>query len=857
MADQPLPSEARPFLRLAAGPKNRLRQKVRGGGAKPRDSAAEHGQNLLRQVEDFQRQIDSRAADRPRDLPALPEEHQVIIEAKRLLPEQVSSLGLKAIEERVDGLLVTVSPDVTLPTLVTKAQSYITETTDSGNPRYGGVMGPIEKIRPATREDKAGDRLATLLAAGELDPAAPLWVDIELAGGQTEAGSQNRQEFYDYVNKFSLDLPPYAEELVTAMGHFLIEADYSLHRVYLPTRAVLDLIDDSRANWVLSIDLIPDIDPGTIALPAAAGGELPGLPDLPTDAPRVVIIDSGVAAAHPLFSDAGGRTIIGRQRSFVPDPAAGADQTGDQSEQGHGTAIASIAAYGSLARLSRSPASARPIFWIENAKIMDPANGLLAEARPGSLQLHPAQFPKSLMREVVAAFHETRPRQCKIFNLAAGSGRHPLQTISNWAEELDNLAAQHDLLFVVAAGNLPPDEITGLMAASEQSYPAYLLEPDARLRNPGQAYHALTVGALTAPAATPLAPWQAGQLLAPADQPAPFSRSGLLQPGPVKPDVVEIGGNLSRQGPDLIPTPETAVLVANRDFATGQAAQPLAFHYGAGLAAARVTHLAGRIQARYPNASANLIRALIVNSAEWPAALVQGFVAEPADTLTTEARQTLLRLCGYGAPRPDKALASNAHCLVFVGEDQFSWTEADRNTSGRYPARVSFFSVRLEPDDLYRLPPATEVRVSVTLAYNPEVRKTQRRRYQAVDLRWVLRRREESSEEFQTRWMAEADIEAEESDEETGSTRLRPWPWQLKPILNPGGRVRRGSLIRDVFDTFAHELPGTLELVVVAMVAPWRRPPEPLTQPFALVVSIEARDQKLPIYDSVRVQAAE
>jgi len=83
---------------------------------------------------------------------------------------------------------------------------------------------------------------------------------------------------------------------------------------------------------------------------------------------------------------------------------------------------------------------------------------------------------------------------------------------------------------------------------------------------------------------------------------------------------------------------------------------------------------------------------------------------------------------------------------------------------------------------------------------------------------------------------------------------VRPWPWQLKPVLNPGGRVRRGSLIRDWFEAYAHELPGTLELVVVAMVAPWRRPPEPLTQRFALVVSVEALDERLPIYDSVRVQ---
>jgi hypothetical protein len=278
-----------------------------------------------------------------------------------------------------------------------------------------------------------------------------------------------------------------------------------------------------------------------------------------------------------------------------------------------------------------------------------------------------------------------------------------------------------------------------------------------------------------------------------------------------------------------------------------------------------VSHLAGRIQAQYPETSANLIRALIVNAAEWPAALTASLTGDGLATLGREERQMLLRLCGYGLPHVEKALSATAHCMVFVREDQFSWSRADKNSSGRYPAKVSFFSVRLEPDDLFRLPPATPVRVSVTLAYNPPVRKTQRRRYQAVDLRWELKRRDEDSLDFQTRWMREAEeSETEESEVEpmaetpgeanADAARPGPWPWQLKPVLNPGSRVRRGSLIRDWFEVFAHELPHTLELVVLGMVAPWRKASEPLTQPFALVVSIEALDETVPIYDAVRVQ---
>jgi hypothetical protein len=848
-------NSARPFLPLVAGPKNRLRQRVRGGSPPPRESAAQHGQNLLSQIEDFQRAIDAHAARRPPDLPPLPADHQVIIEAKRLLPEQMGSLGLTPIEERADGMLVTITPDVTLPTLTAKAQSYISETTGSGHPKFGGVLAPIEKIRPATRNDKAGDRLAALIEAGQLDPNAPIWVDIELAGGRSELGVKNRQEFNDYLNQFSLELPPYAEEVVTATGAFLVEEDYSLHRVYLPGKAVLDLLDDSRANWILSLDLIPDIEEGMLSLPAGAGAQLPAVPRLANNAPRVVIIDSGIAANHPLFTDAQGHTLIGRQRNFLPDSVEAANQTGDDIDHGHGTAIASIVAYGSLAEAIRHPNNAAPpAFWLENAKIALPAAWLKPDASGNTPQFHPGQFPKALMREVVTAFHHPLPQQCKIFNLSLNGGLHPLQSISNWAEELDNLSAQNDVLFVVCGGGVSLGEIADALQAGEE-YPLYLLNELSRLRNPGQAYNALTVGAMTDAAPNP--PWQRDRGLAPPQHPAPFSRSGLLQYGPLKPDVVETGGNLIRSGSELTATPEAAVLVANRDFATGQAEQPLGFHLGAGLAAAKVTHLAGRIQAQYPQAGANLIRALIANSADWPPAFVQSFVTRPDDPLPKAARQMLLRLCGYGVPQPDKALSSNEHCLVFVAEDEFSWTKDDRNSSSRYPAKVSFFSIKFEPDDLYRLPPATRVRVSVTLAYNPPVRKTQRRRYQAIDMRWDLKRREEDSEDFYARWMREVEGSAEESEpeEEVVTRPLPPWPWELKPALNPGSKVRRGTLIRDWFDAYAHELPNALELVVLAMVAPWRRPPEPLAQKFALVVSVEALDHQLPLYDAVRVQS--
>lgn len=852
MADKQPSPEARPFLPFVAGPRNKQRKRAAGGGARSRENAAEHGQNILRQIEAFQEIVNAQIARRPAGFPALPEPIQAIVETERLPVDRVSALGLTPIEERADGLLVAISPTAAMPTLATKAQSYITERTDSDNPRYEGLIAPIDHIRPATREDKIGERLARWLAEGRWRPDDLIWVDVELAGGRSELGQENRQQFYDYIHELNAWLPAYAGQVVTATSQFMVEEDYSIHRVLLPVQAVEDLLDNSRASWLLLIDLIAEIEDRAMFLPDTAGGETPPLPRLPQAAPRVVVVDSGVAANHPLFQDEQGRTIIGRQMNFVPEATEPSDLTADEVKGGHGTAVASIVAYGSLEAASlNQPEAEPPCFWIENAKILLPASKLDPVALADRPSLHPAQMPKGLMRKIVDYFHRPMPDHCKIFNLSAGGSVHHLRSISNWAEELDNLSARNDVLFIVSAGSLDPAEIAELLEEVGE-YPGYLLDQRARLREPGQAHTALTVGAVTGKN-VPLPPFKSEPLLAPTDSPAPFSRSGLLKGTIIKPDVVEVGGNLTYGGPDheLKALPESSVLVAGNN---GRSGQPLGFRWGSGLAAARVSHLAGQIQARYPEASANLIRALVVNSAEWPESFRNSFSTNGVETLSKESGRQILRLCGYGVPQASKALAANARCMVFVAEDEFSWAKDEANKSRRYPAKVSFFEIHFEPDDLFRLPPATRVRVSVTLAYNPPVRKTQRRHYQGLQIRWDLKRRDETSEEFWARWMAEAAFEENYDETESPVSKARPWPWQLKPLVNPGGRVRRGTVVRDWFDISIQDLPQTLEIVAMASVAPWLKPLEPLTQRFALVVSVESLDKQTPIYDLIRVQ---
>jgi hypothetical protein len=633
----------------------------------------------------------------------------------------------------------------------------------------------------------------------------------------------------------------------------IVEDDYSLCRVWLPGYAIYDLLYVYEARGVLQIDLIPEIEDETIRLGEISAGTIPPISELDEDSPRLVIIDSGIATGHPLFTDGTGHTIIGRQRNFLPETFEANDYTADDIDEGHGTAVASIAAYGSLSEFLLNQALDRfPSFWIENAKVMFPSSKINNVGSNRQPSFHPHQIPKQLMRTIVEYFHQSQPDKCKIFNLSAGSAPHRLKSpMSNWAEEIDNLSARNDILFIVAAGNININEIAAISKISG-GYPRYLLDPRSRLRNPAQAYNAIAVGAIANSDILPAHLRGREISISPIRHPSPFTRTGTMIDDVVKPDIVECGGNLTES---LRPINTLSVPVANRNFIAGAPGHLITFHVGTSLATPKIAHLAARIQTTNIGASANLIRALIINSAEWPDLFPLNINILGATE--NERISNILRLCGYGIPRESCAISSNTHFMIYTVEDEFIWQEEDTTKSGNnYCAKVSFYRIEFDTDAIMSLPPGLRIRISITLAYNPPVRKTRRKHYQGIEMRWDLQRQNELFTEFRERWYEnlieiENQIEGQVEEEQIES---RPWPWTLKPVINPGNKNRHGSILRDWFEISANQLPSPIEVAVIAKVSPWITPPGNLSQKFALVVSIESCNQMVPIYDEIRIR---
>ncbi len=99
--------------------------------------------------------------------------------------------------------------------------------------------------------------------------------------------------------------------------------------------------------------------------------------------------------------------------------------------------------------------------------------------------------------------------------------------------------------------------------------------------------------------------------------PSPFTRSGPGVNGAVKPDVVEYGGNSTifiSQQRFFQNDPTVEVVSMSNDFRN----KLFASMSGTSFSAPKVSNLAALILNQYPDISANMVRALIANSAKIP-----------------------------------------------------------------------------------------------------------------------------------------------------------------------------------------------------------------------------------------------
>lgn len=433
---------------------------------------------------------------------------------------------------------------------------------------------------------------------------------------------------------------------------------------------------------VRSVDLPPHTGVAIEVL-ATDVGKLAATPVLPENAPRIGVLDAGLTAGHPLLAAA-----VGDAQGYL-GPLR---HPHDNPPHWHGTFVAGLALYGDVEHCLQQ-GQFIPQLRLVSGKVFED---------DGSDQ---TEFVEKAVETAVRSLRQQYG--CKVFNLSYGDynkvydGRH----VRGLAYTLDRLTRELDILFVVSTGNLSINDLPGDPRAN---YPGYLLGDNARLLEPAPALNAITVGGLARHTATRDAQRYTNTIedlpIAQTDEPFPLGRSGLSIGGAIKPDLVEHAGNLAvmRNG-GRTRHDGLGIISTHGGFAGGST---FAEDIGTSYAAPQIAHRAARLLKEVPDATANLVRALLAAHARWPQASVD--LLNSANDAAGKER--LLKLVGYGRVDDDALYRSVEQAVTLLSEDRIA---NDKCHFYELPVPDSFWSRGRRRRE-----------ITIALAYSPDVRTT-------------------------------------------------------------------------------------------------------------------------------------
>ena len=430
----------------------------------------------------------------------------------------------------------------------------------------------------------------------------------------------------------------------------------------------------------------------------------------------------------------------------------------------------------------------------------------------------------SQMDHAIHFFHDNYG--CRVFNISLADPDliYADGKPSPWASVLDNLAQMNDVVIVVSAGNIPITTYRG--AESEfirENYPAYLLQDESRILEPSTAVNALTVGSICHSDSSFHAGRQLEDLIEPigeVDMPSPFTRCGPGVNKSIKPDVVEYGGNLVWYGSQrrfFQNDPGVDVVSTNKDYHE----RLFAAMSGTSFSTPKVANLAALILKKYLDISANLVRALIANSARIPSVALERFGND----------ENTRKIYGYGLPDINKALFSTDNRVLLMADDEII-------NDGLHVYEIPI-------PEIFKTTQGERL-ITVCLAYNPPVRHT-RKDYVGVNLEFRLIRGQ-TTEQIVNWYSDQRAIE------------LDPIPprynCNLQPsIQNRGGGTLHKAEFRIKRNAALLDYPGEQFHLLIQSKKGWVNNDIYPNQKYAVTVSLEHLGVQLDIYNELRNRA--
>lgn len=335
-----------------------------------------------------------------------------------------------------------------------------------------------------------------------------------------------------------------------------------------------------------------------------------------SNAKTVCVLDSGVDKNHPFL------------KNILVDDFDFSRSGSSFDNHGHGTFVAGLAAYGNFNDINPLPTAK-----IISAKIKEVGKNDC--------------FLEDLLEEAVSKYH----KEAKIFSLSVMYEQcGDVESPSELAYTIDELSAKYGVLFIICTGNIR--HLDGLVKYSP--YPTYFGNQTCTVFSGAESCNSVTVGGL--------AQKESNLSIAKKNQPSPFTRRGNLTTR-YKPDVVSWAGNVEKQ------TLDGKIKVNGRQelsiISLGRSPSVFSYNVGTSFSAPIISNLAARILEKYPYASPNLLKALVIH-----------FASRPSEHASLNANEELKKsLYGKGIPDYEKCVFSTPSSATYIVEDSIKYDQ--------------------------------------------------------------------------------------------------------------------------------------------------------------------------------------
>lgn len=679
-------------------------QQFRNAPRPPVRNNMEHGQKLKAEIADSLENIKSRR----RDI-GIQSENLMVLE---FLSEAMSLEILENMLRKFELYLVeeTDIPDTNNSRLVIQFENI--ESLNSFNnerelwetnsevdgvltvSQRGKLFSCIDNIRSVSRNDRIGVRLKQYIEDPSSMPEGFFTVNIDV--------------WFNGETSTALEVENQIKKALGTSGSKLLGDLFTTPSLLLG-RA---LVNEYSLNALLDLDIIATVD-----LPLSIVSKEPYelfktdftpivQDDLDDNAPLATVLDSGVFTGNPLLE-----TVVVAEEEFDTTENTTTDRNG------HGTAVAGIVVYGDFDSCLNSRVF-KPLVRICNGKIMHNETGYF-----GNMPCFPKdKRPEQIVKEAVEYFN--REYGCRIFNLSAGDSDH-LYTGGRqfaWAEMLDQLSKQLDIVIVVSAGNVFNPQIKDFLTRDELMGKCrdQLFHPEHRLIDPATAALSVTVGSISRFDEPEVTTNRAGRLsVGKKNYLSVFTRIGRGVNKSIKPEFVDYGGNYCVH---QISRGNTKWITADRKLVEPTLHngndQIFKGYCGTSFAAPHVTHIAARIERALEEQTksvptANLIRAVLANSARYTPEMIE-WAEESKDALykgkSNPKQDRRLRLMGFGKV-DDSLLYSSDQNVTLIAEERLELRSLHLY---KIPVPENFLKVKADKT------------ISVSLAYNPITRMSRK-----------------------------------------------------------------------------------------------------------------------------------